>query len=110
MRKMEMWRIRRKMSDASWLWDMINLGRTIALCKGCSTHKLPWRWQQKLHYAEMRTMHGSGHCDMCRKEDLVSLYQSTDTEHYQRIEGDHHLIAATQARDLRVTDRRRVRL
>ena len=110
MRKIELWRIRRKMPDASWLSDMLALQKTIALCKGCSTQRMPWRWQQKLHYAEMTIYHGSGRCDMCRHEDTVSLYQSTDTSWYASMDRDNHLVAATQARDLRITDRRRVRL
>ena len=110
MRKMELWRIRRKMSDATWLWDMLNLQKTLALCRGCATHKMPWRWQQKLHYAEMTALHGDGHCDFCRKEGPVSLYQSTDTSFYQAMDRDNHLIAAVQERDLRVRDMRRVRL
>lgn len=110
MRKIEMWRIRRKMSDASWVWDLLNLQRTIALCKGCATHKMPWRWQAKLHYAELTVLHGSGRCDYCRQEDLVSLYQSTDTPFWAAMERDHHLIAQIQERELRITDRRRVHI
>jgi hypothetical protein len=110
MRRIRLWTVRRKMSNASWLEDMIQLKKTLALCKGCTTTKMPWRWEQKLHYAEMKTLHGSGHCDLCRKEDLVSLYQNTDTAWYEQIERDNHLVAATVARDFRITDRRRVRL
>jgi hypothetical protein len=110
MRKIELWRVRRKMSNSTWLSDMMALQKTIALCKGCATVTMPWRWQQKLHYAEMKTLHGSGRCDMCRQEEDVSLYQSTDTPWYAAIERDNHLVAATMERDLRITDRRRVRL
>jgi hypothetical protein len=108
--RIKSWAIRRKMSEATWLWDMINLQRTISLCHGCATQKMPWRWQQKLHYAEMTRFHGSGHCDYCRKEKTVSLYQSTDTPYFTATEREHHLVAATQERDLvAVYDHRRVR-
>lgn len=107
--RIKSWTIRRKMSDASWLWDLVNLQRTIALCKGCSTYRMPWRWQQKLHYAEVLFAHGEGHCDFCRKEDAVSLYQCTDTTYYQQIQKDHALASAAQERDRAlVFDRRRV--
>ena len=107
--RIKSWTIRRKMSDASWVWDLVNLQRSLALCKGCATTKMPWRWQQKLHYAEMTVLHGSGRCDYCRKEDLVSLYQCTDTDFYQRTERDHTLATAAQERDRAlVFDRRRV--
>jgi hypothetical protein len=108
--RIKSWAIRRKMSDASWLWDLVNLQRTIALCKGCATQKMPWRWEQKLHYQEMSRFHGSGHCDFCRSEDTVSLYQSTETPQFAAMERDHHLVAATQERArVAVSDRRRVR-
>jgi len=107
--RIKSWAIRRKMSNATWLWDMINLQKTIALCTGCATERLPWRWQQKLHYQELRRFHGEGHCDLCRTETSVSLYESTDTEQYQKTERDHHLVAATRERErLIVTDHRRV--
>ena len=107
--RIKSWTIRRKMSDASWVWDKINLQQTLALCKGCSTQRMPWRWQQKLHYAEMTILHGQGYCDYCRTEDLVSLYQSTDTDYYQQIERSHQLATAAQERDRAlVFDRRRV--
>lgn len=107
--RIKSWTIRRKMSDATWLWDKINLQQTLALCKGCSTQKMPWRWQQKLHYAEMTMLHGDGHCDYCRREALVSLYQNTDTPWYAAMERDHQLATAAQERDRAlVFDRRRV--
>jgi hypothetical protein len=108
--RIKSWTIRRKMADATWLWDMINLQKTLALCHGCATTKMPWRWQQKLHYQELRRFHGSGYCDLCRKEEMVSLYESTDTPQFAAVERDHHLVAAVHERErLRVRDIRRVR-
>jgi hypothetical protein len=107
--RIKSWTIRRKMADASWMWDLINLQRTLALCHGCATQKMPWRWQQKLHYQEMTRFHGDGHCDYCRQETAVSLYYSTDTPYFAQMDRDHQLANAAQERDRAlVFDRRRV--
>lgn len=107
--RIKSWTIRRQMADATWMWDLINLQRTLALCHGCAAQRMPWRWQHKLHYAEIRRFHGDGHCDYCRKEGPVSLYQSTDTPHYAEVERSHHLATATEERDrVLIFDKRRV--
>ena len=107
-KRIKSWTVRRQMANATWLWDMINLQKTLALCKGCATQKMPWRWQQKLHYQELTRFHGEGHCDLCRTETNVSLYESTDTPHFAATERDHHLATLTRERDMVVNDYRRV--
>ena len=108
--RIKSWTIRRKMSEASWIWDLVNLQRTLALCKGCSTQRMPWRWQQKLHYQEMRTLHGDGPLRLLSQGRDVSRSISRRTQlYFQRVERDHTLATAAQERDRAlVFDRRRV--
>ena len=100
---------RRRISGASWLADMSALKKTLALCRTCAW-KMPWHWQKKFGYEELRQFHGIGHCDRCRNEDAVSLYQSTQTEYWVKCERDRRWTAETRARDraFAVVDRRRI--
>src|SRR5262245_15951036 len=103
---------RRKMSNATWLSDMFHLQKTIALCRGCATWKLPWRWQKTYHYQEIRRYHGTGYCDLCRQHEDVSLYECTDTPHFAAMDEDrrHYERARKQQQQaFAVTDSRRVR-
>jgi hypothetical protein len=108
--KVEVWRWQRRMSNASWLWDLMNLQKVLSLCSGCK-YKMPWHWERRLHYQEMRQFHGQGMCDGCRHEDSVSLFQSTDTVYFAQCERDRAFVRHAQARDREFTmnDRRRVR-
>ena len=100
---------RRRISGASWLADMSALKKTLALCRTCAW-KMPWRWEKKFCYEELRQFHGVGVCDRCRNEDSVSLYLSTDTDYWAKCERDRRWSAETRARDRRfsIEDRRRV--
>lgn len=109
--KVEVWRWKRRMSNASWLWDLMNLQKVLSLCSGCQ-YKMPFRWDKRLHYQEMRQFHGHGLCDGCRHEDAVSLFQSTDTLYFAQCERDRAGVRHAQALDRAIlaNDRRRVRV
>ena len=100
---------RRRISGASWLADMSALKKTLALCRTC-VWKMPWRWEAKFCYEELRQFHGVGVCDRCRNELSVALYQSTATDYWVKCERDRRWSAETRARDRAfvVVDRRRV--
>ena len=102
-------KVHRRISGASWLEDMSQLKKTLALCRTCAW-KMPWRWQAKFHYEELKAYHGVGVCDRCRNEDSVSLYLSTDTDYWAKCERDRRWSAETRARDraFAVVDRRRI--
>ena len=100
---------RRRISGASWLADMSALKKTLALCRTCAW-KMPWRWEKKFGYEELKVYHGVGVCDRCRNEDSVSLYLSTDTDYWAKCERARRWTAETRARDraFAVVDRRRI--
>jgi hypothetical protein len=91
------WRWKRRISNASWLEDMIQLQKTLALCRRCDW-AMPWMWKRKFHYAEMTAFHARGVCDRCRNEDAVSLYRSTDTAWYAQVERDNAILAEGRAK------------
>ena len=102
-------KVPRRISGASWLSDMSALKKNLALCRTCAW-KMPWRWEKKFSYEELKLYHGVGICDRCRNEDSVSLYQSTDTDYWAKCERDRRWTAETRARDraFAVVDRRRI--
>jgi hypothetical protein len=102
------WRkVLRKITNASWVSDMIALRKALQFCTGCEA-KMPWRWQTRFEYRAFTAYHGDGQCDGCRQDTAVTLYQRTDSPEYAAAERYDRLVQATRARDagFTVVDRR----
>ena len=102
-------KIRRPVSNSAWISDRAALQKMLQLCSSC-LYKLPHRWQQTFHYAEMTALAGLGLCDGCRHEDVLKLFVSTDDPWYSACERQAAAASAIQAADraFAVNDRRRI--
>jgi hypothetical protein len=99
-------KVRRRIGNASWLSDMVALRKLISVCSRCE-YKFPWRWKQKLHYAEFTPFHGEGLCDGCRHEGVVTLYRSKDDPWFETCERQASIAAAIDRQDQMFRDGRR---
>jgi hypothetical protein len=71
---------RRRDGQASFLCDLIELHKTLALCNNCAKIKMPRKWQSLYLYEKLTTFHGEDFCDYCRQEGPISLYMhATDS-------------------------------
>jgi hypothetical protein len=101
----KVWKIRRKVSPGTHLYDMIALHKTLFICSGCEW-KLGWKWGKgpKL-YKKITMYHGSGHCDGCRNEESGSLFVYEGGHWWQGVES-----SSGQVEKVKIRDRRRLRL
>lgn len=107
MKKIDFSKTSRRMSGATWLWDMMNLRKVLQLCSRCQ-YALPHHWEKKYHYAKWKHFTGINPCDYCKNEAVVDLFRSTDDPWYAECERNSRAVSATRARDaaFAVTDRR----
>ena len=104
-------KIRRPISNSSWIADRAALQKMLQLCSAC-LYKLPKNWQRTHHYApfDIPGMHGIGTCDGCRHDDTLQMFVSTDDPWYAKCEAQAAAEAAIRKADraFAVNDRRRI--
>lgn len=105
-------KIRRPVSNATWIADRMALQKSVQLCSTC-LYKMPRRWKAIYHYEEFTQYHGEGQCDGCRHDDTVTLFLSTDDPWHEECERQARVSQAldheeSRARAFSVEDRRRL--
>ena len=89
----------RKNGLATFLNDLIQLRKPIALCKGCE-HKMPYYWTSRYNYAFVKGFYAElTACDYCRTQGSVNFYHPVDGAYHQEMVRWQQIEAQVKERD-----------
>ena len=92
-------RWRRKNGLATFLNDLIQLRKPIALCKGCE-RKMPYHWTAKYDYEFVHGFYAElTACDYCRTQGSANFYHPVDGAYHQEMVRWKKIEEAVKERD-----------
>ena len=99
MQRVYLHKLRRKMANATWMYDRIQLRQPIGICPGCE-HRMPWKWAKKFEYEKVEAFHGAEcPCDYCREVTNVNFFLPGEGAVWKETEKAMRQTAQVRARE-----------
>ena len=90
---------KRKQGMATFLRDLLDLRKTISLCKSCE-RKMPRHWGSRYNYSFVRGFYAEhAACDWCRLQDSTNMYMPVDGKYHQEMMHMKRHVDATRERE-----------